>query len=103
MCTCFWRSTSNRSGRSSKLGTSYQPMDNNVFIALIGAGSSGLVAITALILNYRGFISIDNRFAAMENRFTSLETRLDRRLESMQTDMKDLNQAMTARNRRGCS
>ncbi len=28
-------------------------MDNNVLIALIGAASSELVAITALLLNYR--------------------------------------------------
>jgi hypothetical protein len=30
-------------------------MDNNVLIALIGAGSSGLVAITALFLNIAVF------------------------------------------------
>jgi len=74
-------------------------MDNNVLIALIGAGSSGLVAITALLLNYRGFSSIDGRFAALENRFSAIDGRfaaLDRRLESMQQDMKDLNRSMTA-------
>ena len=67
-------------------------MDNNVLIALIGAGSSGLVAITALLLNYRGFASIDGRFAAIDNRFAGIE----RRLDSMQQDMKDLNKSMTA-------
>ena len=60
-------------------------MDNNVLIALIGASSSCLVAITALVLNYRGFTSIDGRFASIE-----------RRLDMMQTDMKDLNKTMTA-------
>lgn len=53
-------------------------MDNTVIVALIGASSSGLVAMTALILNYRGFAS------------------LDARLNLMQSDMKDLNKAMTA-------
>ena len=67
-------------------------MDNNVLIALIGAGSSGLVAITALLLSYRGFASIDARFAAMDARFASIE----RRLDLMQTHMKDLNKTMTA-------
>ena len=67
-------------------------MDNNVLIALIGASSSGLVAITALALNYRGFAAIDSRFAAMDGRFAAVE----RRLELMQGDMKDLDKTMTA-------
>jgi len=71
-------------------------MDNNVLIALIGAGSSGLVAITALLLNYRGFSSIDARFASLDGRIAAIETRFDRRLDSMQQDMKDLNRSMAA-------
>ena len=71
-------------------------MDNNVLVALIGASSSGLVAITALVLNYRGFSSIDSRFSSLEgavnNRFASIE----RRLDLMQADLKDLNKSMTA-------
>lgn len=67
-------------------------MDHNVLIALIGASSSCLVAITALVLNYRGFSSIDSRFASIDGRFASIE----RRLEMMQNDMKDLNKTMTA-------
>lgn len=53
-------------------------MDNTVVVALISAGGSVLVAITALLLNYRGFASIDGR------------------LNLMQSDLKDLNKAMTA-------
>jgi hypothetical protein len=64
-------------------------MDNTVIVALISAGGSVLVAITALILNYRGFASIDARML-------SLETRVDARLNMMQSDMKDLNKTMTA-------
>ena len=64
-------------------------MDNNVFIPLIGASSSGLVAITALLLNYRGFASLDARMLA-------LESRVDGRLNSLQSDMRDLNKTMTA-------
>ena len=44
-----------------------------------------LIAVTALLLNYRGFVSIDGRFASVE-----------RRLDMMQADMKDLNKTMTA-------
>lgn len=64
-------------------------MDNNVLIALFGAGSWGLVAITALLLNYRGFASLDARLLA-------LESRVDGRLNAMQADMKGLNKTMTA-------
>jgi hypothetical protein len=71
-------------------------MDNNIATALIGAGGSVLVAITALVLNYRGFASLDGRFSSLEARVTSFEARVDARFNSMQADMKDLNKAMTA-------
>ncbi|HZL56345.1 MAG TPA: hypothetical protein VFC21_04660, partial [Bryobacteraceae bacterium] len=78
-------------------------MDNTVIVALISASSSGLVAITALLLSYRGFASIDARFASLESRMLATENRFDgrfsaieRRLDGMQQDMKDLNKAMTA-------
>jgi hypothetical protein len=71
-------------------------MDNNVLIALIGASSSGLVAITALILSYRGFSSIDSRFSSLEATVNTRFASVERRLDMMQADMKDLNKAMTA-------
>ena len=78
-------------------------VDNNVLIALIGSGSSGLVAITALLLNYRGFAAIDARFSSLEStfnsRFASVDARfasIERRLDLLQSDMKDLNKTMTA-------
>ena len=78
-------------------------MDNTVLVALISAGSSVLVAITALLLNYRGFASIDGRFGALDARFTGLEgrmqtfeSRVDARLNLLQADMRDLNKTMTA-------
>jgi hypothetical protein len=49
-----------------------------VTVALISSSGSFLIGITALLLNYRGFVSIDHR------------------LDLMQADMKDLNKAMTA-------
>jgi hypothetical protein len=64
-------------------------LDNNIATALVSAGGSVLVAVTALILNYRGFASLDARM-------TSLENRVDGRLNSIQADMKDLNRTMTA-------
>lgn len=53
-------------------------MTNEVLVALISAGGSVLVAVTALLLNYRGFAS------------------LDARMNLMQSDMKYLNKTMTA-------
>jgi len=56
-------------------------MNDTVIAALITAGGSTLVAITALRLNYRAFASIDNRFSSLEasvnSRFASVEHRLD--------------------------
>ena len=51
-------------------------MTETVIVALISAGSSVLVAITALVLNYRGFAAIDSRFASVDARFASLKTGL---------------------------
>jgi hypothetical protein len=53
-------------------------MDNSVIVALISSGGTALVAVTALLLNYRGFASIDAR------------------MNLMQSGMKDLNRTMTA-------
>jgi flagellar capping protein FliD len=78
-------------------------MDTATSTALISAGSSALVAITALLLNYRGFsslenraASLENRFSSFENRFASLETRMDARFNLMQSDMKDFNKALAS-------
>jgi hypothetical protein len=82
-------------------------MDNNIATALISGGGSVLVAITALILNYRGFASldarltsldsrVDGRFGLLEARMDKFETRVDSRFNSMQADMKDLNKTMMA-------
>jgi hypothetical protein len=64
-------------------------MDNALIVALTSSAGSVLVAVTALVLNYRGFASIDARMLSLEGRF-------DSRLNLMQSDMKDLNKSMTA-------
>jgi hypothetical protein len=71
-------------------------MNPNVLAAMLSAARSAAVAITALILNQRGFASIDirfanleNRFSALENRITAIEARLDRRFEAIEGDLKD--------------
>jgi hypothetical protein len=64
-------------------------MDTSTINALIGAGGSVIVAVTALVLNYRGFSSIDARFA-------SLESSVNSRLSMLQADLKDFNKTLTA-------
>ena len=66
-------------------------MSETVIVALITAGTSALVAITALLLNYRGFASIDARFASLESsvsgRFASLESSVSGRFASLESSM----------------
>jgi hypothetical protein len=68
-------------------------MDSNVLTAIISASASAAVAITALILNARGFTSL-------ENRITSIENRLDRRMDSIQADLKEFYRILTEHDRR---
>ncbi len=42
-------------------------MDNTVIVALISAGGSLLVAITALVVNHRGLPLIDARLSVMQS------------------------------------
>jgi hypothetical protein len=64
-------------------------MDNAVIVALISAGSSSLVAITALLLNYCGFASIDGRFASIE-----------RRLDVIQADIREFYRLLSEHDKR---
>jgi hypothetical protein len=67
-------------------------MTNEQVMADVVALSPTLVAIVALLLNYRGFASIDSRFTSVDNRFASIE----RRLDLMQSDLKDMNKSVAA-------
>ena len=64
-------------------------MTETVIVALISAGASALVSITALLLNYRGFASIDSRFASVE-----------RRLDTMQADLKEFYRTLAEHDKR---
>lgn len=67
-------------------------MSDTVVVAIITASGSALVAITALLLNYRGFVSIDSRFSSLESRFASIDSgfaSIERRLDGIQSDLKE--------------
>jgi hypothetical protein len=62
-------------------------MDNSIATALISGGGSVLIAVTALILSYRGFASLDGRFSSLDAWFSSLDARfssLDARFSSLE-------------------
>ncbi len=71
-------------------------MDNNLTTALVSAGSSVVIAITALVLNHRGFASLETRMLALENRVDARLNLMQSALNLMQADMKDLNKTMSA-------
>lgn len=52
-------------------------MDNTAIVALISSSAPVLICITALLLNYRGFVAIDHW------------------LDLMQVNIKDLNKSLT--------
>jgi hypothetical protein len=64
-------------------------MSDTVIVALITASGSVLVSMTALLLNYRGFASIDGRFASLE-----------RRMDIMQNDLKEFYKVLAEHDKR---
>ena len=75
-------------------------MEANVLTAIISASASAAVAITALILNSRGFASVESRFASLENRFTSLENRMIALENRIRTDLQEFYRILTDHDRR---
>jgi len=78
-------------------------MNPNVLVAAITTAGSAAVAITALILGYRGFASIDARFASIDARFASIDARfasIERRLDAMQADLKEFYKILAEHDKR---
>lgn len=48
-------------------------MQTDIVTAAITAASSVIVAVTALVLNYRGFTSLDNRMLRLEQRMDTFQ------------------------------
>jgi len=74
-------------------GGGSRTMSTDVLTALISAGAAVITAVTALLLNYRGFSSIESRLTALESstnaRFLALENRMDARFNAIQADLKE--------------
>jgi hypothetical protein len=68
-------------------------MNPDFLAAIISAASSAAVAITALVLNQRGFTSIENRMTALEGRMTAFENR-------MHDDLKEFFKLLTEHDKR---
>jgi hypothetical protein len=64
-------------------------MTDTVSTALISAGAAVATAITALLVNHRGFGLLDKRIDDTNQRITELKGDTNRRLESIETDLKE--------------
>jgi predicted nucleic acid-binding Zn-ribbon protein len=67
-------------------------MNPDVLVAMISAASSAAVAITALILNQRGFTTIENRITSIDNRLNRMEDKFDRmqdKYEALRTGVRE--------------
>jgi len=69
-------------------------MSDTVVVALISAGNSVLVSITALLLNYQGFASISGRFASLEVRMLALESQVNQRFDYLAGAINDLDKRL---------
>ena len=75
-------------------------MDTNVLTAIISPSASAAVAITALILNSRGFASLENRMIALENRMIALENRMTAMETRIHSDLQEFYRILTDQDRR---
>ena len=64
-------------------------MNPNVLTAAIGAGSAVITAIVALLVNQRGFGLLDKRIDDQSKRIDDLRTDTNRRLSTIETDLKE--------------
>jgi predicted nucleic acid-binding Zn-ribbon protein len=66
----------------------------DLLAAIISAASSAGVAITALILNQRGFTTIENRITDLSNRLTNTDNRIEGTRAEIHAEMRDLRDEM---------
>ena len=77
-------------------------MSDTVIVALISASGTFLTAVTALVLNHRGFASIDARFSsldarmlALESRVTAFQDRVNQRFDDLTGAINELDKRLT--------
>jgi hypothetical protein len=63
-------------------------MSETVIVVLVTAAAPTLVAIAALIVNYRGFALIDARFASFQNSMDSGFASLEHAFDNIHGDSK---------------
>jgi hypothetical protein len=67
-------------------------MNPNVLVAAITAAGSIVIAVTALLRNYRGFSMLEGRISTLEHsldvRISTLERSFERRLDVIEADLK---------------
>jgi hypothetical protein len=59
-------------------------MNPNVVVAIVSASGSVIVAVTALVLNHRGFADLRSE---MNHRFGDLRSEMSNRIEDLRSDM----------------
>jgi len=62
-------------------------MTENVLVAAISTGGAVITATTALVLNHRGFTSLETRLTALENRLDARLNLMQSTISSLQTDV----------------
>ncbi len=62
-------------------------MTTDIIVAAISTSGAVITAITALVLNYRGFTSLETRITGLENRFDARLNLIQSTVSSLQTDV----------------
>lgn len=62
-------------------------MSTDILVAVVSTSGAVITAITALVLNYRGFGMLDARLTAIENRIDARFNLLQSTVSSLQTDV----------------
>ncbi|HEY7390544.1 MAG TPA: hypothetical protein VH640_18650 [Bryobacteraceae bacterium] len=65
-------------------------MNPDVLTAAISAGAAVITAVVALVLNQRGFTTIENRISATDSRLNAVESRLTAMDNRLSQDIRDL-------------
>jgi uncharacterized membrane protein YfbV (UPF0208 family) len=70
-------------------------MTDTVLTSIISASAAVSTAVVALVLNYRGFVTIESRMNSLDSRMTGMENRIHADIQSLTSKVIEVDNRLT--------